>query len=136
MIRYRTSVQCESCVTVFPVIDVDPLDPLAGPTFGGPFCRGFFTFAIDDSPILAVRAAARRAVQRIVKAGAQAAFASQWKSTQLCRQQRFRGLRFAPSHLAEKICQMRFVSFFLEKTLPRMGSVAGLCGSVQRVALP
>ena len=123
-------------MTVFPVIDVDPLDPLAGPTFGGPFYRGFFTFAIDDSPILAVRAAARRAVQRIVKAGAQAAFASQWKSTQLCRQQRFRGLRFAPSHLAEKICQMRFVSFFLEKTLPRMGSVAGLCGSVQRVALP
>lgn len=125
-------------MTVFPVIDVDPLDPLAGPTFGGPFCRGFFTFAIDDSPILhvAVRAAARRAVQRIVKAGAQAAFASQWKSTQLCRQQRFRGLRFASSHLGEKNAKCDLSAFFLEKTLPRMGSVAGLCGSVQRVALP
>lgn len=125
-------------MTVFPVIDVDPLDPLAGPTFGGPFCCGFFTFAIDDSPILhvAVRAAARRAVQRIVKAGAQAAFASQWKSTQLCRQQRFRGLRFASSHLGEKNAKCDLSAFFLEKTLPRMGSVAGLCGSVQRVALP
>jgi len=114
------------------------LDPLAGPTFGGPFCRGFFTFAIDDSPILhvAVRAAARRAVQRIVKAGAQAAFASQWKSTQLCCQQRFRGLRFASSHLAEKNAKCDLSAFFLEMTLPRMGSVAGLCGSVQRVALP
>lgn len=136
MIRYRTSVQCESCVTVFPVIDVDPLDPLAGPTFGGPFYRGFFTFAIDDSPILAVRAAARWAVQRIVKAGAQAAFASHWKSKQLCCQQRFRGLRFASSHLAEKNAKCDLSAFFLEKTLPRMGSVAGLCGSVQRVALP
>lgn len=128
MIRYRTSVQCESCVTVFPVIDVDPLDPLAGPTFGGPFCRGFFTFAIDDSPILhvAVRAAARRAVQRIVKAGAQAAFVSSVSGVFVSR------LRIWQKKMPNAICQL----FFLEKTLPRMGSVAGLCGSVQRVALP
>lgn len=96
-------------MTVFPVIDVDPLDPLAGPTFGGPFCRGFFTFAIDDSPILHVAVRDASSVS---------------------------GVFVSRLRIWQKKGQMRFVSFFLEKTLPRMGSVAGLCGSVQRVALP
>jgi hypothetical protein len=89
---------------VFPVIDVDPLDPLAGPTFGGPFCRGFFTFAIDDSPILhvAVRAAARRAVQRIVKAGAQAAFVSSVSGVFVSR------LRIWQKKMPNAICQLFF----------------------------
>lgn len=89
---------------MFPVIDVDPLDPLAGPTFGGPFCRGFFTFAIDDSPILhvAVRAAARRAVQRIVKAGAQAAFVSSVSGVFVSR------LRIWQKKMPNAICQLFF----------------------------
>lgn len=97
-------------MTVFPVIDVDPLDPLAGPTFGGPFCRGFFTFAIDDSPILHVAVRDASSVSGV--------FVSR--------------LRIWQKKMPNAICQF----FFLEKTLPRMGSVAGLCGSVQRVALP
>jgi hypothetical protein len=40
-------------------------------------------------------------------------------------------LRIWQKKMPNAICQL-----FLEKTLPRMGSVAGLCGSVQRVALP